>query len=69
MPKSLSYPGWISQDTFYTMNNMQRFKIKNEKISRSFEIVEKSFFKFYRYEKTFWNHFVGPYDGFLHDGL
>ena len=29
------------------MNNMQRFKIKSEKISRPFEIVEKSLFKFY----------------------
>ena len=47
IPKSLSYPGWISKDTLYSMNNMQRFKIKGEKISRSFEIVEKSLFKFY----------------------
>ena len=47
MPKSLSYPGFISKDTLFSMNNMQRFKIKSEKISRSFEIEEKSLFKFY----------------------
>ena len=47
MPKSLSYPGFISKDTLFSMNNMQRFKIKGEKIFRSFEIEEKSFFKFY----------------------
>jgi len=47
IPKKLSYPGFISKDTLFTMNNMQRFKIKSSKILREFIIEEKSFFKFY----------------------
>ena len=38
VPKNLNIPGWIERDTSYTINNMQRFKIKSEKLMRSFNI-------------------------------
>ena len=47
VPKNLNIPGWIERDTSYTINNMQRFKIKSEKLMRSFNIKEKSLFKLY----------------------
>ena len=47
MPKNLNIPGWIERDTSYTINNMQRFKVKTEKLMRTFYIKEKSLFKLY----------------------
>ena len=47
MPKNLNIPGWIERDTSYTINNMQRFKVKSEKLMRIFDIQEKSLFKLY----------------------
>ena len=47
MPDNLNVPGWLNYDTSFTLSNFQRFKIKNEKMSKKFELKEKSLFKFY----------------------
>ena len=47
MPDNLNIPGWLNYDTSFTLSNFQRFKIKNEKMSKKFELKEESLFKFY----------------------
>lgn len=46
-PENLNVPGWIYTDTSFSMNLMQRFKIKNEKMVKKFNVYKKSLFKFH----------------------
>ena len=47
MSKNLNIPGWIERDTSFTINTMHWFKVKTEKLMRTFYIKDKSVFKLY----------------------
>jgi hypothetical protein len=46
-PSNMNIPGWVSPDTSHSINAYQRFKVKNQKMLKSFTLPSRSLFKFY----------------------
>jgi hypothetical protein len=45
LPESLNIPGWLSGDTFYILNLMNRFKVKSDIRTIKFNVPSTSIFK------------------------
>ena len=46
-PSNMNIPGWVSPDTSHSINAYQRFKVKNQKMIKTFTLPSRSLFKFY----------------------
>ena len=46
-PSNLNIPRWIYVDTSYSINSLQRFKVKNQQTINTYTVEKQSLFKFY----------------------